>query len=358
MRAGSGVEFREDRFDLQSDQHEGEHVEKEDHGLPDREGRQAETRGRARGARGRGGEGDQRQHARQMQALGDQPDAEGRQELHEDRRRRIRDARRDARQQYAERPAGKKRGWHGKHEQRDCRRRHGEGRRDHRAAKDHQRARVVEQALALENGDEAARRIDVAQDGGGGDRVGRRDNGAERDRRGPGEIGRQPARDNGDGNGCGDDGAEHKAGNRDPVALQIADRHVEAGVDQHRRKKKREREIGLEFDARRARHESDARADEREKGRIGRADPARQGGQRQRDGKNQQDGFEQRQGAAPTRGGRRARPSLQIGAAAPASNLRECKWPPVQIRMAARATNARPGLYAAFIRRKHGWSPI
>lgn len=72
-------------------------------------------------------------------------------------------------------------------------------------------------------------------------------------------------RDNGDRDGGGDDGAEHEAGDRDPVALQLADRHVETGVDQNGREKQGEGEIGRELDARKARQEGDAGADQREK---------------------------------------------------------------------------------------------
>ena len=69
-----------------------------------------------------------------------------------------------------------------------------EGRRDlgerkaagsHRADRqpvDQQRAGIVEQALALEHGEHTVRQAELARHGGGGGRIGRRDDGAERDR--------------------------------------------------------------------------------------------------------------------------------------------------------------------------------
>ena len=63
----------------------------------------------------------------------------------------------------------------------DDRRRHGD-------AIDDQRRRVIEQALALDERDQAMRRGQRAQDDGRGDGVGRRDDRAERDRDRPGHL--------------------------------------------------------------------------------------------------------------------------------------------------------------------------
>ena len=68
---------------------------------------------------------------------------------------------------------------------------HGRADRD---AIDQERAGVVEQAFAFEDLQDPVRQVDLAEDGGRRRRVGRRDDGAERDRGGPGHVRQQPVR--------------------------------------------------------------------------------------------------------------------------------------------------------------------
>ena len=84
----------------------------------------------------------------------------------------------DAADDHDDEAAGRRQG-----ERRGCRRR----RREKRDAIDGQRGRVVEQGLAVEEGDDPARNRQTLQDRGRGDLVGRRDDSAERDsdRHGP-----------------------------------------------------------------------------------------------------------------------------------------------------------------------------
>ena len=181
------VEPFPDRPQLQADQHERQHVEHEDRGLPHRIGRHPQPRRRARrcGARERDGIDDDGQDAGQADMLGHDPDPEGAGELHDDRARRIRDRAASTRSKAGRTGSRRRRlpttasaierGILAPCEDRTC---HGAD----RDAVDQQRAGVVEQALAFEDREHAVGQLDLAQDRGCGRRIGRRDDGAERDR--------------------------------------------------------------------------------------------------------------------------------------------------------------------------------
>ena len=181
---------REDRLELEADQDERQHVEHEDRDLPHRVALDAEP-GRdevGRRAATQDREDHHRDDAREVQPLGDHPDGERAEELDDHGGRDVGDARARARARPARAPrrartlptatassigtalqppnvAGH--------------------RRAHREPVDEQRARVVEQALALEDHQDAVRRAELPEHRGRGRRVGRRDDGAERDRRRP-----------------------------------------------------------------------------------------------------------------------------------------------------------------------------
>ena len=88
------VEPLPDRPQLQPDQHERQHVQDEDGGVPHRVGRHPQPRRRlcGRGSRDGDGIGDDGQDSGQAETLGDDPHREGARELHDDRARRIGDA--------------------------------------------------------------------------------------------------------------------------------------------------------------------------------------------------------------------------------------------------------------------------
>ncbi len=149
-----------------------------------------------------------------------------------------------------------------------------------REAVDEQRARVVEEALSLEDHEQPVRRAELLEHRGGGRRVRRRDDGAERDRGRPRHVGDEQARDDGDDGDRERDGAEGEARDRAPVRAQVARRGVERGVDQHGRDEQRERELGIEHERRHAGDERERGAGERHQRRVRRADPPGQGGER------------------------------------------------------------------------------
>jgi hypothetical protein len=77
----------------------------------------------------------------------------------------------------------------------------------HRDAVGDQRGGVVDQALTLEERDQAARHPELTADGDGGQWVGRRDDRAQRERRRPGQAGDQAAGDHRHGGGGDQDQA-------------------------------------------------------------------------------------------------------------------------------------------------------
>ena len=68
---------------------------------------------------------------------------------------------------------------------------------------------------------------------------------------------------------------DDQAGDRQPVVAQVARRGVVGGVEQDRRDEEGERQLGRDGELRRARHEGEQRAAQREEHGVGRADAAR-----------------------------------------------------------------------------------
>jgi hypothetical protein len=111
---------------------------------------------------------------------------------------------------------------------------------------DQQRAGVVEQALAFEDLENTIGQIDLAQDRRRRRRVGRRHDGAKRDRRRPRHVRQQPVdqhRYRGGGETYRD---EYQRRDRQPVVAEVAHRGVECGVQQDRGHEQRQRQIGLQ----------------------------------------------------------------------------------------------------------------
>ena len=166
------------------------------------------------------------------------------------------------------------------------------GRGADREPVDQERAGVVEEALALEDDEQPVRRAELPEHRGRGRRVGRRDDGAERDGGGPRQLGHQPPgrhRDRRHGERHGD---ERQARDRTPILPQVPGRGVERRVEQHRRHEQCERELGVEHDRRHARHQGECRAGQREERGVGRADAPRARGERGADQQEDDDGLE------------------------------------------------------------------
>ena len=140
-----------------------------------------------------------RDHAGGAELLGREEGGVGRQEGDRDLHRRVLDARPDLRDhpphRQADRPPAQHRDGEGRERPRTTERAPDRGRDGDSV--DRQRGRVVQQALALEERHDPSRYGEPRDDGGRRDRVGRRDDRAERQRDGPWDAGDQRVRDHG-----------------------------------------------------------------------------------------------------------------------------------------------------------------
>ena len=111
----------------------------------------------------------------------------------------------------------------------------------------HQRGGVVDQALALEDGGEVALGADGPHDRYRRHRIGRRDDGAQRERRGPGELRGERVRHHRDGR----DGEQHQqrpeSEDGPEVRPEIAERAGERGPVEQRGDEDEEQGVGLEL---------------------------------------------------------------------------------------------------------------
>jgi len=94
---------------------------------------------------------------------------------------------------------------------------------DDSEAVDHQRRCVVDQTLALEDRDDAPRHSEALEDGRCGDRVGGRDDAAERERAGPPEHWYEGVRDEGHAGRREEDQPEREQDDRAQVGLEFAE---------------------------------------------------------------------------------------------------------------------------------------
>ena len=241
------VQGREDGANLQADENEREDVQREHHRVPDRVGLETVAGRHARRRRpGRKRRvAHHRQHARQPDVLGENPHAERADELQDDRRRHVLhpvhefqgdpaecraddDAADDRQQEH--------RGHGGDREA------VGQG-RAHGQPVDEKRARVVQQALAFEDGQEAMRRAQRTQHRRGGDRVRGRHDRPENDCGGPRQTRNEGAGHDRHGDRRERHGEHHQPGHRQPVVLEIPERSVEGRVEQHWRHEERQRQL-------------------------------------------------------------------------------------------------------------------
>ena len=156
----------------------------------------------------------------------------------------------------------------------------------HGEAIDQQRAGVIQQALAFEDGQNAMRWSQLAQHGRCGRGVGWCDDGAERNRRRPWHGGHQRTRHHGDGDGGEAHGNNDQTGDRCPVVPEVSRRCVVGRVEQNGCHEERQGELRRHGERRRAWDKREERAAERQKHRIGCANAARRRGQ-QRGGEDQ-----------------------------------------------------------------------
>ena len=268
----------EDRPDLQADQHEGQDVEHEHRRVPHRVGDDAGARRSVAGCdpRHRDREGDDGQHAGEMQMLGADPDSEGSHELQHDDARRVRDrAHRDAVGQRQHRPDDEtaedpdQEGWADIGHREGA----GHGRRDPEPV-NQQRARIVEEALAAQDGRESVRQRDVAQHRERRHGIGRRHDGAQHDAGGPGHVRHQPFHHQGHGGRRRHHRPEGEAGDGAPMGTQVPHRGIVAGVQQDGGQEQGQGQFRIEDEVRHRRNEGETDSPQRQEDRIGGADPA------------------------------------------------------------------------------------
>ena len=283
---------RADGAELEPDQREDHAVQDEDEDIPDGEGLHA------RGGRHRRAEvpshvkaaGYAREHARGVRALGQEPGRIGCQQGDS----RLGQAVLGEAQRPADEPAHDQPDQHAARRGQDelpQRRREREDTRHDRRDRgpiEHERRGVVDQALALEDGHDPIGDAQASGDGTGGDGVGRRDDGAEGDRRRPAQPGHDEARDGGDHRGRGQHQPDREQRDRTQIGPEVAERGEVRRGKQDGRQKDQEHQIGVETDDRDVRDETDDQPAEDQEDGIGDQNAA--GGRRERQhGREQRD---------------------------------------------------------------------
>ena len=166
-----------------------------------------------------------------------------------------------------------------------------QGRGDGEAEQD-QAGGVVEQAFALQQRLQAAGQAHPLQHGAGRDRVGRRDDRAEREAGGKGEGRDQPLRHRRD-----DKSGEHHRPDRQrqdagQVAAEAAEGGVIGPVEQQGRQEQDKDQLGIERDGGKTRHEGQRPAADQQRGRRRQVHPRRQQMQCHRGAQQEEDGLE------------------------------------------------------------------
>src|SRR5262249_29049656 len=163
----------------------------------------------------------------------------------------------------------------------------------HRDAIDHERRRVVQEALSPEHMQDPPRQAQPTENRRGRRGIRRGDDGAERDGGGDRETTQPPAdprnRCRGETDGHADGGR-----GRDYVLPEVARRRVERRVQQDGSDEERERQVGLDLELGARRDEGQRGAGNREERRIRDPDTPRDTGQDHRSEEERQRRFEER----------------------------------------------------------------
>ena len=132
-----------------------------------------------------------------------------------------------------------------------------------------ERRAVVDQALALDDRDDPPRDRHPAHDRGGGDRVGRGDDGAERERGRPRHVGHERLDHDGDGAHRDQHEPDRLQRDRAQVAPQVVQVGEEGRRVEQRRQEDHEHELGLELDVRQPGHEAEHQPADDQHDRVG-----------------------------------------------------------------------------------------
>ena len=111
---------------------------------------------------------------------------------------------------------------------------------------DEECARVVEQTFPFQDGQNAMRGPQLTKDGGCSHGVGRSNDRAKDDCRRPWHRRHEPAGDAGNSDGGGSDRKQPQDPSPEPIVYKISKGSVVGRVEQYRRDKKRQRQIGSE----------------------------------------------------------------------------------------------------------------
>jgi hypothetical protein len=147
---------------------------------------------------------------------------------------------------------------------------------------------VVHEALALDQRDQAPRDPHALGDGGGGGRVGGRDDRAEDEGDGPAQIGDDVVRDGRDDEHRREDEPDGEEADRAGVLPQISQGGEKGGPVEERREHRDQDEVGRQLDRGNARYEAEDETAENEQDRIGDSAPLRRD-QEDRDRQEQRD---------------------------------------------------------------------
>ena len=134
--------------------------------------------------------------------------------------------------------------------------------------------RVIQQAFAFENRQDAMRRPQRAEHGRRGDRVRRSDHGTERNRRCPWHGRDESVSDDGDSGGRESNREDDQAGDGRPVVLEISERCIVRGIEQDWCNEQRQRQLGRKRERRCGRKKREQRTAKRQEHRIRCADAA------------------------------------------------------------------------------------
>ena len=152
----------------------------------------------------------------------------------------------------------------------------------------HQCGGVVDQALPFEDRHDAMRDAKPPGDGRGRDRVGRGDDGAEDERRGPAEARHECVRHGGDGGRRGQHQPDREERDGPEVRLEVAERGEVRRRPENGRQEDQEDDVGTEPHGRDAGHDAEEQPSEHQEDRVRHEDAARDGHEDQH-GAHQQD---------------------------------------------------------------------
>lgn len=132
---------------------------------------------------------------------------------------------------------------------------------------------------------DAVRHLELSKHGRRRDGIGRRHDRAKGNSRSDRQACHCPS-DERDGSSGENDGAKRQQDERQPIAIEVAQRGVVSRVEKHGRDEQGERQFGIDLDGRRKRQEGDACAGQRQQGGIRNLETPRQ--RRQRDSNQQE----------------------------------------------------------------------